>query len=53
MKEVKRYYYKAKDGKSFYNLKSPLEPEELVNYEEITKEEFDELTYIPEEPVEE
>ena len=39
-----RYYYKAKDGKGFMNLKSPLNDE---NYVEITKEEFDTLTARP------
>lgn len=38
-----RYYYKAKSGKGFMNLKSPLNDE---NYVEITKEEFDTLTYV-------
>lgn len=43
-----RYYYKAKSGKGFMNLKSPLNDD---NYEEITKEEFDSLTYVaPHEP---
>lgn len=44
MAEVKRYYYKSKDGKGFLNLKSPL-TENVENYDEITKEEFDALTY--------
>lgn len=52
MAEVKRYYYKSKDGKGFLNLKSPLSEDELANYDEITKEEFDALTYHePVEPV--
>jgi len=37
-----RYYYKSVSGKGFMNLKSPLNDE---NYVEITKEEFDTLTY--------
>ena len=45
MAEVKRYYYKSKEGRGFLNLKSPLSEDELVNYDEITKEEFDALTY--------
>ena len=40
-----RWYYKSKEGRGFLNLKSPLSAEELVNYDEITKEEFDALTY--------
>lgn len=39
----KRYYYKSKNGKSFLNLKSPLNDS---NYIKITKEEFEELTYV-------
>ena len=48
MAEVKRYYYK-KDGKAAYNLKEPLENilEDTTGYVEITKEEWDQLTYIP------
>ena len=43
-----RYYYKSVSGKGFMNLKSPLNDE---NYVEITKEEFDTLTYVaPHEP---
>lgn len=43
----KRYYYK-KDGKPAYNIKEPLENilEDTTGYEEITKEEWDELTYV-------
>ena len=43
---VKRYYYKAKAGNGFLNLKSPLTAAELENYDEITAEEFDELTRV-------
>ena len=51
MSEVKRYYYKdKKTGRPVYNLKSPLSEEEAKNYVLITKEEWDELTYVP--PVE-
>ena len=39
-----RYYYKAKAGNGYLNLKSPL-TENRDQYEEITKEEFDALTY--------
>lgn len=39
----KRYYYKSKTNKGFLNLKSPLNNKDYV---EITKEEFDRLTYI-------
>lgn len=43
-----RYYYKSISGNGFMNLKSPLNDE---NYIEITKAEFDELTYVaPYEP---
>ena len=45
---MERFYYKAKDGKGFLNLKSPLNDE---NYIQITEEEFEELTkpkvYVP------
>jgi len=41
-----RYYYKAKNGKGYLNLKSPLPQAELENYEEITAEEFEQLTYV-------
>lgn len=51
---VKRYYYKAKAGNGFLNLKSPLTANELENYDEITAEEFDELTRVePHVPTEE
>ena len=46
MAQVKRYYYKAKAGNGFLNLKSPLAAAELENYDEITAEEFDELTRV-------
>lgn len=49
----KRYYYK-KDGKAAYNLKEPLSYvlPDTKGYEEITKEEWDELTYVaPQEPI--
>lgn len=36
-----RYYYKSKEGNGFLNLKSPCLEE---GYEEITEEEFNELT---------
>ena len=50
----KRYYYKAKSGKGFLNLKTPLSKEELKDYVEIEKEEFDSLTAVPvHEPTEE
>lgn len=42
----KRYYYKAKVGNGYLNLKSPLSQRELENYEEITAEEFEQLTYV-------
>lgn len=46
--EQKRYYYKdKKTGHAAYNLKSPLSEEEAKNYVLITKEEWDELTYVP------
>lgn len=38
---MKRFYYKSKEGKGFFNLKSPLIDD---NYIQITKEEFEELT---------
>ncbi len=41
---MERYYYKAKDGTGFLNLKSPKDDE---NYIEITEEEFEELTKPP------
>lgn len=46
----KRYYYK-KDGKAAYNLKEPLENilENTEGYEEITEQEWNELTHV--EPV--
>lgn len=48
-----RFYYKSKNGKGFLNLKSPLDEEDAKDYIQITKEEFDELTYIkPYEPTE-
>ena len=45
---TRRYYYK-KDGKPAYNLKEPLENilDDVTGYVEITKEEWDELTYVP------
>lgn len=49
----KRYYYK-KDGKAAYNLKEPLENilENTEGYEEITEQEWNELTHVePVEPV--
>ena len=45
MAEEKRYYYKAKSGKGYLNLKSPLSKKELKDYDEITKEVFDAETY--------
>ena len=51
---MKRYYYK-KDGKAAYNLKEPLENiiEDTNGYEEITEQEWNELTYVePQEPTE-
>lgn len=44
---MERYYYKAKEGKDYLNLKTPLTKDELKDYTEITKDEFDELTAIP------
>lgn len=41
-----RYYYKAKDGKGYLNLKSPLSGEELKKYTEITKAQFDKATAV-------
>ena len=38
---MERFYYKAKNGKGFMNLKTPFVSED---YEQITKEEFEELT---------
>ena len=50
---MKRCYYKSKEGNSFLNLKSPISQAELEKYEEITEEEFAELTkpkvYVPSE----
>ncbi len=49
-----RYYYKAKDGKGYLNLKSPLDEAKLEKYVQITEEEFNRLTYVaPHEPTEE
>ena len=45
-----RYYYKATDGKSFLNLKTPLENKD--DYTQITEIEFNKLTRLPE-PTEE
>ena len=45
-----RYYYKNKDNTGFANLKSPLFDE---NYIQITEEEFNELTKLPEPTAEE
>ncbi len=46
-----RYYYKSKSGKGYLNFKHPLTEAELADYVEITKEEFDTLTYVaPHEP---
>ena len=42
---MERFYYKSKDGTGFLNLKSALIDE---NYIQITKEEFEELTKVPE-----
>lgn len=42
---MERFYYKSKDNTGFLNLKSPMINE---NYIQITKEEFEELTKIPE-----
>ena len=42
---MQRFYYKSKDGTAFANLKSPLVDE---NYIQITEEEFNELTKLPE-----
>jgi len=39
-----RYYYKSKEGNGFLNLKSPLSLDDLEKYDEITEEEFNELT---------
>ena len=41
--EFGRYYYKDKAGHPSYNLKSPLNEDELENYVEITRAEWDEL----------
>ena len=38
---MERFYYKAKEGKGFLNLKSPLTDK---NYIQITKEEYEKLT---------
>ena len=42
-----RYYYK-KNGKAAYNLKEPLDNilKDTTGYVQITKEEWDELTYV-------
>lgn len=40
-----RYYYKNKDNTGFLNLKSPITDE---NYIQITEEEFNELSKLPE-----
>ena len=51
--EYGRYYYKDKQGRPAYNLKSPLKDEE-GNYVEITRAEWDALTVVPPyEPTEE
>ena len=42
----KRYYYKTYDEKGFLSLKSK---DTSGKYIKITKEEFDNLTFIPEE----
>ena len=42
---MQRFYYKKKDNTSFLNLKSPLIDE---GYIQITEEEFNELTKLPE-----
>lgn len=42
----KRYYYKTSDEKGFLSLKSK---DTSGKYIKITKEEFDNLTFIPEE----
>ena len=51
IEKKERYYYK-KDGHAAYNLREPLSNilDDTTGYEEITKEEWDELTYVP--PVE-
>jgi len=48
-KEIKeRYYYKDQNGRPAYNLKEPLANvlEDTTGYVEITKAEWDELTYV-------
>ena len=42
----KRYYYKTSDEKGFLSLKSK---DKSGKYIKITKEEFDLLTFVPEE----
>ena len=42
---MQRFYYKNKDNTGFLNLKSPLVDE---NYIQITEEEFNKLTKLPE-----
>lgn len=46
----KRFYYKTADEKGFLSLKSK---DNSGKYKRITKEEFDHLTFIPEEKEEE
>lgn len=38
--EEQRYYYKAKVGNGYLNLKSPLNEEDLQDYDVITEQEF-------------
>ncbi len=48
---MKRFYYKAKSGNGYLNLKSPLSKNELKDYVEITEEQFNFETYVaPHEP---
>lgn len=49
----KRYYYKHVNGHGYLNLKSPYKGDNAQDYVEITKEEFDELTKVPEHEVHE
>lgn len=44
---MERFYYKAKNNTGFLNLKTRLDKEQLNEYEEITQEEFEELTKPP------
>lgn len=44
---MKRYYYKAKEGKGYLNLKSPLKGKELEKYTELTEEQFAAETIVP------